>query len=323
MAMGYRVLIVGLGQIGMSYDLHLEQSAYIYSHARAFSQHPDFHLVAGVDPDAQSRQAFEDAYQCSAYASVGEAIQNHCPDIVVIALPTHLHGGLMHQVLASPSIRVVLCEKPLSYDLEEARVMVANCAAKGVCLYVNYMRRSDPGIIEIKRRIDTGEIAAPIKGVVWYSKGFLHNGSHFFNLMEFWLGAVQGSMVLSKGRVWGGQDPEPDVKVDFERGTVVFMAAWEEAYSHYTMELLSPCGRLRCEHGGKQIYWQSAQSDPHIKGYNILNPQPVSIVSDMQRYQWNVVEELRKMLHGHEAHLCRGEDALRTLESMAQILENV
>ena len=24
----------------------------------------------------------------------------------------------------------------------------------------------------------------PVKGVVWYSGGFLHNGSHFFNLLE-------------------------------------------------------------------------------------------------------------------------------------------
>ena len=28
----------------------------------------------------------------------------------------------------------------------------------------------------------------PIKGVCWYSKGLLNNGSHFINLLEFWLG---------------------------------------------------------------------------------------------------------------------------------------
>jgi len=319
--MGFKTLIVGLGQIGMGYDLHLEQSNYIYSHARAFALHPDFQLVAGVDSDAQNRLTFEKAYHCPSYENMNAAIHVHCPEVVVIALPTELHAETLRQVLNASGVKVVLCEKPLSYDLEDARAMVAGCEFKGVQLYVNYMRRSDPGMFEVKQRIDAGEIATPIKGLVWYSKGFLHNGSHFFNLMEYWLGSMQDSTIVSKGRFWGKNDQEPDVQVVFERGVVVFMAAWEEAFSHYTIELLSPSGRLRCERGGKQIYWEPAQQDPDIKGYTTLSSEAIVIVSGMARYQWNVVEELAEVLRGREAQLCSGVDALRTLEDMNQILE--
>jgi predicted dehydrogenase len=318
--MNFGVVIVGLGQIGIGYDLHLDPNGHVYSHARAFKLHSNFQLMAGVDPEAKRRKDFEQAYQCPAYADIDAALRNHQPDLVVIAVPTPFHGKTLQQVLAQSCPKAVLCEKPLSYDMEEAREMVRACAAKGIGLYVNYMRRSDPGSIEIKRRIDTGEIGAPVKGVVWYSKGFLHNGSHFFNLMEYWLGPMLTAEVLAPGRLWDGVDPEPDVRVTFTKGTMVFLAAWEEAYSHYTVELLAPNGRLRYEQGGEVIYWQTVQSDPNFTDYTVLSAQSQSIASGMDRYQWHVAEQLAGALVGGNGHLCSGDQALATLESMQTII---
>ncbi|MBU2538876.1 MAG: Gfo/Idh/MocA family oxidoreductase [Proteobacteria bacterium] len=318
--MSFGVMIVGLGQIGMGYDLHLDPTGHIYSHARAFSQHPSFHLVAGVDPEAQRRQNFEQKYQCSAYMDIDAALGHHQPDLVVIAVPTDLHGETLQRVLGQSHPKAILCEKPLSYDLQEARDMVQTCAARGVNLYVNYMRRSDPGGIEIKRRIDSGEIVAPVKGVAWYSKGFLHNGSHFFNLLEYWLGFMVCAEVLDPGRLWDGIDPEPDVRVTFKKGVIVFLAAWEEAYSHYTVEMLASNGRLRYEQGGEIIHWQTAQPDQNFADYTVLSAQPQNIASGMDRYQWHVAEQLAAALGGRNSHLCSGAQALATSEAMQTII---
>src|SRR5574337_363384 len=168
--MSFSVLIVGLGQVGMGYDLHLDPAVHVYSHACAFSHHPGFHLIAAVDPEAQRRQTFVQKYQCPAYGDVDSALRQHQPNLVVIATPTRFHGETLQRVLDQSHPKVVLCEKPISYDLEEARAMVHACAANGIRLYVNYMRRSDKGVIEVKRRLDSGEIGIPVKGVVWYSK---------------------------------------------------------------------------------------------------------------------------------------------------------
>ena len=45
--MEYSVVIVGLGAIGMGYDLDLTN--VIYTHAKAFRAHSDFYLVADID----------------------------------------------------------------------------------------------------------------------------------------------------------------------------------------------------------------------------------------------------------------------------------
>lgn len=318
--MNFGVVIVGLGQIGMGYDLHLDPNGHVYSHARAFSRHSNLQLIAGVDPEAQRRGDFEQVHQCPAYADIDVALRNHQPDLVVIAVPTPVHGKTLRQVLEHACPKAVLCEKPLSYDLEEARDMVRICAAKGISLYVNYMRRSDPGSIEIKRRLDAGEIETPLKGVVWYSKGFLHNGSHFFNLMEYWLGPMLTAEVLAPGRLWDGVDPEPDVRVAFTKGAIVFLAAWEEVYSHYTVELMAPNGRLRYERGGELISWQSVEADPNFSDYTVLAVEPRSIPSGMDRYQWHVAEQLAAALAGRSCSLCSGVQALQTLESMQTII---
>jgi predicted dehydrogenase len=319
--MSCRVLIVGLGQIGMGYDLALDPRAYVYSHARAFSQHPGFELVAAVDPDAKKRETFTAAYGRNAYEDLDLALRQEQPSLVAIAVPTNLHGATLERVLAQPSVNSVLCEKPLSYDLAEARRMVEACAARRVEMFVNYMRRSDRGVFECRQRLDDGRMGAWQKGVVWYSKGFLHNGSHFFNLAQFWLGPMRNAQVLRCDRKWQDVDPEPDVLVEFERGSLMFLSAWEEAFSHYTIELLSTKGRLRYEQGGKVIEWQGLVADPNLRGYTKLAPVAETIETGMDRSQWHVVDQLARQMAGLPANLCTGAEALRTLADMQTIIE--
>lgn len=315
-----RCLIVGLGQIGMGYDLTLDPSIAVYSHARALSLHPQFVISGGVDLSFASRTLFEQHYHQPSYADTKLALASVAADVVVIASPTAGHREVLDIVLSNAKPEVILCEKPLAYDLSEAREMVDMCESHGVKLFVNYIRRADPGVIEIKKRIDAQAIAPPIKGTVWYSKGFFNNGSHFFNLLEFWLGAFVKAQVISVGRLWNNTDPEPDVVVEFERGKVVFMAAWEEAFSHYTIELISPSGRLRYEQGGKWIAWQVPYADSQFSGHKILEAVPQLIGNDMYRYQWNVADQLANAMSGKPHELCTGLQALATLEAMHQIV---
>ena len=315
-----KCIIIGLGKIGMGYDLDLDAEKAVYTHARALSAHPAFDLVGAVDPTETQREIFKRHYDQPIYTNITSALQAQTASVIVIASPTSHHSLVLKEVLAHSTPKVILCEKPLAYDLVEAREMVEACENAGVKLFVNYMRRADPGAIEIKERIESGKILAPIKGVVWYSKGFLHNGSHFFNLLEFWLGKFVKAKILDVGRLWDAQDPEPDVQVEFERGKVVFIAVWEESFSHYTIELLSPSGRLRYEQGGKSISWQSTYADPNLAGYEILQSIPEMIANGMSRYQWNVANQLANTLADKPHTLCIGRQALSTLETMHQII---
>lgn len=313
------VLIVGLGQIGMMYDYPDIKSATVFSHAKAFFLHEKFNLIGAVDFDPTRASLFEKIFRKPGFENLHHALDETSPEVVVIATPTDTHHDILNLVLAYGSVKYILCEKPLAFELEDGDAMVAKCKKRGVKLYVNYMRRTDPGVGEIRKRLLDGRIGSPIKGFCWYSKGLLNNGSHFFNLLEYWLGRPLNHRVIEHNRFWDGKDPELDFFVTYERGSVVFRSVWEEAFSHYTIELLSPSGRLRYEKGGADIIWQGLSVDAYLPGYKILQEDSERIFNGMDKYQWHAVDCLSKEIDGFESTLCTGEEALHTLRYLKKI----
>lgn len=316
--MSFGVVVVGLGMIGMEADLGPAPETQVVSHARAFSRHPAFSLRAGVDPDAGRRARFAAVYGCPASAELAGLPPGTEADLVVVAAPTAAHAASVKAALSTLRPRALLCEKPLSHDLAEAREIVRLCREYDCRLFVNYVRRADPAVEEIRRRLAAGRIGLPLKGVAWYSKGIFHNGSHFFDLLQHWLGGMQSFRVGQRGRDWGG-DPEPDCFVRFLKGDIAFLAAREECFSHYTVELVAPNGRLRYDLGGEKVTWQGAVASASAPGYTVLDPVEETIPNDFSRIQWHVADQLAGALQGRSTTLCTGEEALQVIEHLTAI----
>ena len=116
---------------------------------------------------------------------------------------------------------------------------------------------------------------------------------------------------------------EPDVEVEFDKGKIIFLSAWEEDFSHYTIELLSSNGRIRYENEGATIQFQDVINDPVCKGYKVLNPKSKEIMSKMQHSQLNVVNQLSEYISGKASYLCSGREALNTLTSIQLIIDSI
>lgn len=318
--MSHSVLLVGLGQVGMGYDIGRTETDVVLTHARAFSTHPAFHLVGGVDPSAERRSQFAECYRAPAQADLATALQESDPDIVVIATPTETHAGMLRDVLTARRPKAVLCEKPLSYACDEATEMVRMSRERDCALYVNYLRRAAPGAREVKRRLLDGRIVGPVKGVAWYTKGLLHSGSHLVNLLEFWLGSISGFTVIDPGRRVGDADCEPDVRIAFAAGVVTLLAAREEDYSLYEIDLVAANGRLRYTQGGGSIAWQQLVADP--LGYTLLAETAEEIPAGTNIMQWQVADQLAAALDHHASDLCSGSDALSTIAWLTRIRDS-
>lgn len=317
--MRHSVLLVGLGQVGMGYDFDVAASEMILSHANAFVGHPDFEVIGGVDPDPKACARFHCRYGVRASRDLVESLTMLKPEIIVIASPTQCHAESVRLALHNAKPRLILCEKPLASTLEDAEGMVAACRAAGCKLYVNYMRRVEPGVQEVKRRLMDGRIALPLKGALWYSKGLLHNGSHFSNLLEFWLGPVESFKIINSGRFLDSQDIEPDVQIKFEAGEVSFLAAQEEHFSHHEIQLVAPNGCLRYGQGGATICWQSVTKDPQFPRYNVLSVPGEKIPTESFKLQLHVANNVSACLREKHSNLCSGDDALQTLRALMKV----
>ncbi len=315
-------VIIGLGQIGMGYDFDVTGNSNIYTHARAISLHNAFRLIGAVDVSPELRTRFEQRYCVPAFDKVESAVAQLRPDVVVIATPSGSYNAILIKVLDRFRPKLILCEKPLAYALDEAREVVETCEKNDIDLFVNYIRRSDPGAVTVKRLIESGVIRTPVKVNVWYSKGIINNGSHFINLLEYWLGEILSTRIINPGRMWSDRDPEPDVEIQFQLGNAIVRSVWEESFSHHSIELLSTSGRLLYEKGGRFVAWQTVQTDPNFNSHSILADQQEVIVTGMEIYQWHVYDEIAKYFKGLESKLCSGRQAFKTLESINLIIES-
>jgi myo-inositol 2-dehydrogenase / D-chiro-inositol 1-dehydrogenase len=80
-------------------------------------------------------------------------------EAVIVASPAPTHEALVHACLEAG--KPVLCEKPLATSAGAARGIVEAEAGRRL-VRVGFMRRYDPGYADLKRRVDDGEIGAPL-----------------------------------------------------------------------------------------------------------------------------------------------------------------
>ena len=144
-----------------------------------------------MDPRDDRRRQFREKFSVPSFESVTDALEVLSPNVVVICCPTDQHFNVLRLLLEVECIEAILCEKPLSYDIDEARRMVEMCDERSIGLFVNYMRRADPNVIELRNKIQSGEIGGPIKICAWYSKGIYNNGSHVIDLAKFYLALIE------------------------------------------------------------------------------------------------------------------------------------
>jgi predicted dehydrogenase len=294
----FTAAVVGLGRIGQGFDYDRRDAGVVLTHATGFAHHQGFRLTAGVDPDPGARARFEEKFAAPAYPSVAALYAAVRPDVVSIAVPTALHASVFAEVVARPP-RAILLEKPIAARVTEAEAILAAARAAGCAVLVNYMRRFEPAVLELKRRMAAGALGEVYKATVWYAKGLLNNGSHFIDLLSFLLGPARDISVLAPGRTVLEGDAEPDLHVRFGTTEAYVLAAREECFSIAEMTLLGTGGVVRYEDAGANVRVQPARPDPVFPGYVSLDPGGERLRADLDRIQLHVAEAL--YLHLSEA----------------------
>ncbi|MDB5075028.1 MAG: ntdC [Chloroflexi bacterium] len=155
-------------------------------------------LVAGCDVMPAARQAWGSAYgvaDSSLYPDLTSMLEREKLDVVMVATHTPLHHGA---TLAAADRGIhVFCEKPLALSLGEADEMVSRCAAAGVKLGVNHIKRGSRGNDVARRLIGEGAIGTPYlyrgegKGGRWAGSELMEMGTHIFDWLRILAGDPQ------------------------------------------------------------------------------------------------------------------------------------
>jgi predicted dehydrogenase len=140
-----RIGIVGAGVIARDHvtALRAAQNAKIVAVADVAAERArDLAAAAGAEPYEDYRQL------------IGKV------DAVWICTPPFQHAD---QAVEFADAKVhVFCEKPIAVELAEADRMIVACRKSGVKLMVGHVIRYYPETLEIKRRVERGDIGEPV-----------------------------------------------------------------------------------------------------------------------------------------------------------------
>ena len=179
--MTYRVAIIGLGRVawrgwGVS---------GLETHADGVHSCPNTWLSTACDADEGVRAEFSGEYPGVPVVREAQIAAEHA-DIVSICTPADTHAAIIEQIVEVPTVKAIICEKPLGTTVAEAERIVKLCRNR--VLIVGHQRRYETAHRAIQRFVDGGALGHILAAKAWFSGGYLNNGTHAADICRFLVG---------------------------------------------------------------------------------------------------------------------------------------
>lgn len=200
MSKRYKAAIVGCGSIGQA-------------HMQGYQRLDNVDVVAVADPLEPARNMYMSDYGIpQGYATVAEMLEKAQPDIVSVCVWHLLHDTVTAEVATGPSVKGIICEKPMAIGMGRADAMVDVCEANGVKLVISHQRRFTPGWEKARELVEDGAIGIPLRADLRVKEGLANWGTHSIDGARFILGDPVAEWVM------GAVERRTD---KYERDTVI------------------------------------------------------------------------------------------------------
>ena len=124
------------------------------SYASVLQNSSDAALVGISDPDTERGMAMAAQFGTTFYASEAALLDQNLDGVVVTSENIH-HRRLVERA-AGAGVRAVLCEKPLATTTDDARAMIAACAASSTKLATAFPCRYSPAFQSLRAQVSAG-----------------------------------------------------------------------------------------------------------------------------------------------------------------------
>ncbi|MDQ3541467.1 MAG: Gfo/Idh/MocA family oxidoreductase [Chloroflexota bacterium] len=137
-------------------------------HARILEALPEkYRVVAACDPLESRRDEAQARFDCPTYSDVADFLGDASVELVVVAMPSHLHADLSIEALRRG--KHVLVEKPFATNLEDVDRMIAAATQAGKVLSGSQNRRYESDFLKVREVIETGKLGRIVQlRVAWH-----------------------------------------------------------------------------------------------------------------------------------------------------------
>jgi predicted dehydrogenase len=320
----YRAAIIGCGRIAHASDLSSTEGE-VYTHAKAYASHSETQLAAVCDIQPHVAEGCARTWGTEAFSDARSMLRDSRPDIISICTPDATHAEMLELCLEYP-IRAVWCEKPLATTGQNVGPLVREYERRGILLAVNYIRRWDPEISRIGEAIRSGSLGKIQKAIAYYSKGFMHSGSHFLDLFLSWFGEAESWKVLDSFLDTFDEDPTLDVNISFASGANAYLIGLrDQCFSMDEIDLYGEKARVRIAAYSTAVEWYWPAVDVKT-GIRILPTTADTKRTGLSTLMLRILDNLVRAIDAKESLLSTGRTALLTwrlcekIQSTAQSL---
>ena len=321
MSRPYRFAVIGCG-------------FFAQNHLHAWEQIPGVELVATCDIDSHKSEAAAARFGGRPYTDARELMAREDLDFVDIATtpPTH---RMMVELAAEHGVAAI-CQKPLAWEMTDARAMVEAMGAKGLPFMVHENFRFQSPMRRVKQVIDAGAIGRPFFGRmsfrtahdVYSAQPWLVDSErmiivdvavHLFDLARFFIGEPE-SLYTDALRVnprIAGEDVAT-VLMHMPGATCIVDASYETKSDHNTY----PQTFVTVEGTGGTVTLSADYHLQVVSGDDVLDEDLVIPDHGWTSEPWNAIQDSVvnvqtqwvECLRSGVVRECSGEETLRLLD---------
>ena len=306
--MKIKVLLVGLGKIGLEYDL---KNKYNLTHFKSFFRNKKFTIVGVCDSNLKKKKFFKKK-KINFFSNYKKAIKILSPTVVVVSTATATHFKILKNILRYESVKLILCEKPFCKNLVQAKkIKLLDRFNK---IHVNYMRSSDD--IFYNKVIKKVQNCSTLFIEVFYKGSVLNNACHYIHLLNKYFGKCQRIKNILKF-----DSNFSDFKLIFKKNIQAhFFSSSARGLFLDSMRFYTPKLIINYDNGGHLIYNLKNVKNPiyltpyYFKLKNIIKNK------FYENSQKNVVANVYKFISKKKYSLCKSSEAIETHEIIKKII---
>lgn len=321
----YRAAVIGCGKIGADVERY-NPKIQPWAHASIYLHDERTELVGLADMDASKKDRLaEDFPGVPFYQDIKRMLEEVKPEIVSVATNADSHAAIV-ELVASYPVKAILCEKPIASNSEEGRMMVELCREKNILLLVNHMRRFDTEIRAAKSRVQA--LGPVMQANVYYYRGMRNNGTHFVDLLRYFLGDVTKVVGIENPATSGAYvdlpgEKDVDAMLVFASGARATLQSFDNtAYSNSDMNFICKNGRVGIRHFGFRIEEVGLKPCSIFVGHNELDDRNPKVWGEARSLMAPAVAHIVDCIEGRDRSLSSGEDGLATLKVVDAIMES-
>lgn len=333
-------VIIGTGRIGFSlgFDRKREQPA---SHTMALKANSRIKLIGGADSDSRrlkdwksfagGKSLFTFEKSEDLYNALTE--NNISPDIITVAVNEESHmSECLKAIEAKP--RLVILEKPVALNVEEALKIEERAKTLGVPVMVNHERRFSADYVCAKEYLSKIGKIQSVRGELYsglriYGEEFekdgtyslLHDGTHLIDIIQFLM-----DVQLEKPVITGVFKDDKQIVRNFTASyetkdlpeITVCMSGRSKFFS-FGIDILGTEGRI-CIGNGYAKFYQRKESKLYTGFYSLAKDKTVKLPKKTGYFS-NMIQNAVDFLDGKSELKSPLSDAINDLRALEEIKE--